>query len=683
MKLCDVAHVFDVTSRDFSCILPAVLLQKGKHKRAKCFSKEFRSLMRLDPQGNENFGMCIGNQSWEVCTPTNSCASLSSGNQVLGFSVGERILDVAEDFEGWSESSNKQVWRMPDCERMRLSSIEGTASVPLNLGQDQQCVETVGCGTGGSKVVSEVQELKTGPGHRVPPLILRRVQPCNGFDSHVDLADNFTVSEEDKNVNCLVENGLIDGLGGDVDTSNSFSCQRTTAYLVRPRLSCARTYRSWPFPRRGPPCEIKALIRTGPQWIVTTKASEGTKNVINKMQIGFDTSSENTVGNDKKESLIGLEPHNVHAVVQNSQEQVQSTTQREMVLASATLEETSKDNSEHQKNPGKAWISVSSEEKVFKHCPNMFQQGPANLGSVHENDSQAVDIHSPLGMNSDELIVIPAGLIDSVETKSVDIGDSSMSRAQISMAYKCREDNEKSTESTTFHLPDPLPDLQHSAFQNLQCIVHSSVEPKPPSSVIVHPKGEQKSNSDIENGSCCSLNVLLTKTADQNVSSTTCTGGSVWDIPLKSMTNRDFFFSSEEEISSLSPAERPEKDDAECSLLQYEMCETDPSPLSAPVSSVVTGGDLDVVQAYKDDAIVLDVIQDDPDLFGAIAMDSAGNSAPKANPAALQWEKNMYMQTDQTTLLRKPNRIVWELESGRYVGVYKQAHFLYFMNLLF
>ncbi|XP_026802828.3 uncharacterized protein topaz1 isoform X1 [Pangasianodon hypophthalmus] len=662
VKLCDVAHVFDVTSRDFSCILPAVLLQKRKHKRVKCFSKEFKSLMRLDSQGSGNCGKWIGNQSWEVCTPTNSCASLSSGNQVLGFSVGERILDVAEDIEGWSESSDKQILRMPDCERMRLSSVGGTACVPLKLGEVQHFVETAGYGAEGSR---EVQEVKAASVRRVPPLLLRRVHACNGFSSselfqHVDLADNFTVREVDTNDSCLVENGLNDSSVGDAN-----SCQRTTAYMLRPRLSCARTYRSWPFPRHGPPCEMKGSIRTGPRWIVTMEASEGTKNVSNNMQMDFNTSSEGTVGKNTNENLIGFEPHGRSVVVQNSQGQLQFTAQSDGVLASPTLEETSKDQSEFQKNPGKVSTSDSSQGELFKHSCSVFQQNPSSLGFVHENDSQAMDIRSPKVMNSGKLNVIPAESISAVDTESDDLGDSSMNRTQSSKSSKCLQDNENGTEATTFRLPDPLPDLQQSAFQTLSCIVHSreepqtptvkvpsSVEPKHTSSVMVHPKEKQTSD----------------KTADQNTSSPTCFGGSSWDTPFKSMTNRDSISSSGEEISSPSPAERPEECDAEYLLLQDEMCEIgkanrSPSPLPATEGSVVTGDDLDVVRAYEDDAIVLDVIQDDPDLFGAIVMGTSGNSASKANPAAVQRGKNMCMQTDQATLVRKPNRIVWGLES--------------------
>lgn len=668
MKLCDIAHVFDVTSRDFSCILPAVLLQKMKHKKVKCFSKEFRSLIRLDSQGSGNCGKWIGNLSWEVCTTTNSCASLSSGNQGLGFSVGDWKLDVAEDIEGLSESSNKNALRMPDCERIRLSPGGGTACVLLKPGAAQHCIETADHGAEGSRMASEVQEVKTAPVHRVPSLFLRRVHACNGIGSSQHIQHIA-----DTNDRCLVENGLNARPEGDDDCPDCFSCQRTTAYVVKPQLSCARTYRSWPFPRNGHSCKMMPLVHTGPRWIVSTDASEGTNYVIDNMQVGFITTSEYSVGKNMKESLIGFEPHDGSVLVQNSQGLVQSTTQIDRVFDSATLRETSKDQSEGLKNPVKDLTSVSTEGECSKHNCTVFQQDPSSLGSVHVSDSQAVEV-----MNTNKLKVSPVVSITTMDIESVDLADSSTNRAQSSMSSGCL-DNENGTEAPTFHLSNPLPYLQQSAFQTSHIqhsreepqtptvTVHYSVEPNPPSSMMLQTKEEQICDPDIENRSQCSLNILYTKTTDQSTSSRTCTG--------KYLTNRDFLSSSAKDFSSMCPAERPEEGATECLLLQDEMRKIDnanrsPSPPPTPEGSVVTGNELDVMRAYEDDAIVLDVIQDDPDLFGDIVM-SSKETASKANPTALPRGKNTCMQTDKTSSVRRPGRIVLGFETKRYVDVCK------------
>ncbi|KAM9456718.1 uncharacterized protein topaz1 [Clarias gariepinus] len=657
VKLCDIARVFDVTSRDFSCILPAVLLQKRNLKRVNCFSKEFRSLMRLDLQGSGNCGKWIGNQSWEVCTPTNSCASLSSGNQVLGFSVGEHILDVAEDVEGWSESSDKQGLRMPGCKRIKSLSVEGNECVTIKHEDGQRCVKTACCMAEESVVDSEVQEIKESGVLRVPPLLLRRVRalvPHQHFQ-HADLADHFTVGGKDKSETCQVEEVLHDVLDGGVHSPDSFSCQRTTAYTAWPRLSCARAYRSWPFPRHGPPCEMKSLLRTGPRWIVSTGTLEGTKNVIKNMQTGFHTSPECKVENYIKQNLMGFEPHDRSVVVQTNH--VHSTAQIDSLLAAPTLAGPAKDQSKYQKNQG---ASISSKGNCFNKSLSVFEEDRSRPGCVQKNNSQAVAMCFPMVTNDDTLNLISPDSITAVGTNPTFL-----------------EDDKNGTKDAIFHLPVPLPALQQNAFQTSSCLVHSrekqqtptvrvpsTIEPQHPSLVMVDLKEEQKNYNDIKKIHECSLNVL-DQTDDQSTFSPTCVGGSSWDTPLQSITNSDSFLSSEEDMRSQSPAERPEEGDAECLLLQEELCEigkanASPSPLPAPKGSVVTAGDLDVVRAYEDDAIVLDVIQDDPDLFGAV-MSTAENSSSKATSSPVQSENNRQM--DQTPWDRKPNRIVWDLEA--------------------
>ncbi|XP_046721448.1 uncharacterized protein topaz1 isoform X2 [Silurus meridionalis] len=192
----------------------------------------------------------------------------------------------------------------------------------------------------------------------------------------------------------------------------------------------------------------------------------------------------------------------------------------------------------------------------------------------------------------------------------------------------------------------------------------SSVEPKHPSSVMETPK-EQMSNNDVEDRIPCSLNVLHTEPIDQNTSYPTCTGGINLKTPFQSVTNKDSFSLSDERITNLSAAKRLEEANVESLLLQNELHQIDkakrsPSPVLA---QVVTGGNLDVVRAYEDDAIVLDVIHDDPDLFGAIVTGTPRDVASKANPAGGHSGKNTCMQTKRTSLARKPNKINWDFDS--------------------
>ncbi|XP_053370297.1 protein TOPAZ1 [Clarias gariepinus] len=453
-------------------------------------------------------------------------------NQVLGFSVGEHILDVAEDVEGWSESSDKQGLRMPGCKRIKSLSVEGNECVTIKHEDGQRCVKTACCMAEESVVDSEVQEIKESGVLRVPPLLLRRVRalvPHQHFQ-HADLADHFTVGGKDK-------------------------------------------------------------------------------------------------------------------------------TQIDSLLAAPTLAGPAKDQSKYQKNQG---ASISSKGNCFNKSLSVFEEDRSRPGCVQKNNSQAVAMCFPMVTNDDTLNLISPDSITAVGTNPTFL-----------------EDDKNGTKDAIFHLPVPLPALQQNAFQTSSCLVHSrekqqtptvrvpsTIEPQHPSLVMVDLKEEQKNYNDIKKIHECSLNVL-DQTDDQSTFSPTCVGGSSWDTPLQSITNSDSFLSSEEDMRSQSPAERPEEGDAECLLLQEELCEigkanASPSPLPAPKGSVVTAGDLDVVRAYEDDAIVLDVIQDDPDLFGAV-MSTAENSSSKATSSPVQSENNRQM--DQTPWDRKPNRIVWDLEA--------------------
>ncbi|KAI5623130.1 testis- and ovary-specific PAZ domain-containing protein 1 [Silurus asotus] len=565
--------------------------------------------------------------------------------------VGELISDSAEDIERCFESSDKH--------RKTRSSIDSTTSVPLDPGEVQHCAETAGYETQDSSVAFEGEKFTAGPVHHVPPLLLRRVPVCKALASsqYVDFANKITPKEADTNDTCLVENESNDGSEGDVNSPECFSCQRTTAYVLWPRESCARTYKSWPFPRHGPPCELMTSSCTGPRWIGTSKTSDGTE--ISNMQVDFNGRLECTVEKNTKESLAS---HNGSVAIQRGQGQVQSLTRSARVLASSA-----------QNNPEQALTVVNNQGERIQHFCNGFSQDAPRLGSVNENDPQAVmsDV-----MTEEKDNVTPAELITA---KSYDFNDSPRNRTQCSISSKRPEDNEnRDTESTSVHHPVPIPDHQQSAFHTSSCTVHptkelqnptmmapSSVEPKHPSSVMEPPKDEQMSNNDVEDRIPCSLNVLHTEPIDQNTSFPTCTGGINLKTPFQSVTNKDSLSLSDEEITNLSAAKRPEEANVESLLLQNELhqihkAKRSPSPVLA---QVVTGGNLDVVRAYEDDAIVLDVIHDDPDLFGAIVTGTSRDVASKANPAGGHSGKNTCMQTKRTSLARKPNKINWDFDS--------------------
>ncbi|KAA0710794.1 Testis- and ovary-specific PAZ domain-containing protein 1 [Triplophysa tibetana] len=221
LKLCDIARVFSITSRDFSCVLPEVLTQ-NRRKRVQCLKKEFWFLMHPHRCGVKKHRSCkcVSETAEDGCV--RNCDVYPDGNriQVDGVVDGATPSICNDDAENTLLMNN-----VPEI-------CEGTSSLEL----------------------------------RVPPIILRRVPSVNGcgFGSEAD-SENGGLSldqgEEDNETN--------DDLGAELNLLESFSCQRTQAYTFFYQSSCARVCKTWPFPRSGPPDELRSLL-SGHRWIVTS-----------------------------------------------------------------------------------------------------------------------------------------------------------------------------------------------------------------------------------------------------------------------------------------------------------------------------------------------------------------------------------------------------------------------------
>ncbi len=266
VNLCDVARVFDLASRDFSCVLPAVLRQKKKCKRVQCLWKEFDFLVHPHLHGIKECRSKIANQSWEVSTPTHSCASFSSGDPPSGVTGSTYVSDTTETPDGSAKEWDACLARNPDCESMRQTDVEGTDSVLPGCDDNGPVLHF--CEKDKACPMTHISESHTSPARRVPPLILRRVA-VNGFGFRGGGDDDGENSghslDEEKE-----EDSSNEDSDGEVNSPESFSCQRVQAYIFLPQSSCARTYKTWPFPRTGPPNELRSSLHTGPRWIVAT-----------------------------------------------------------------------------------------------------------------------------------------------------------------------------------------------------------------------------------------------------------------------------------------------------------------------------------------------------------------------------------------------------------------------------
>ncbi|XP_036446330.1 uncharacterized protein topaz1 [Colossoma macropomum] len=604
VKLCDVARVFDVTSRDFSCVLPAALCQKREHKGVQCFKKEYVSLMQRYHHGNWKW---ITSQMWKVCAPTNSCASLSSG---------ERVSDIFVRHEGCTGTADNHVARILDHERMTLTSGEGTACVPSNHDGVQHSAET-----GGSAVASVGQEeaATATPVLHVPPLVLRRVPAFNGIGSPYRFQGNPAVDhnasaagESEECCRHLEEDSGSEDSEGEAYSPLSFSCQRTQAYVARPLLSCARTYKSWPFSRRGPPSELKTSVLTGPRWIVTPATSDVTDHGISKVQ----TSLSVTFGETVRENLYKLLQSSVKSIVDRNG-QGQSPSANLSKMEKKPFRETESLHLPQLGLPRLVSVEKCSAEAEVKCSPEVFcdQDNFSGLLSTQ---------HDIPDKRTDELNVVPTP-----EPVSV---------PQLRLVEQKEPISKASSE-----------------------MVRSKTEPQATSSVM-------SSNAGVETRT----NLLHPEKTDPPDS----TGGRRWKKSFNSLTSKDDSDSSSSSSCSSSSSEDYHNSNLSSSSgsegpsLQDEMCEPGKadrgsSPVSSPKCSAVARADLDVLRAYEEDAIVLDVIQDDPELFGAVVKETEERQTQKISPEAGKETGQMFLQPGKTSMLQSRQRIVWGLESTR------------------
>lgn len=679
VQLCDVARVFDMTSSDVLFVMPVVLHRKREHERVQCCKKAYMSLMHLCPSAN---GKWVSSQICKVSAPTNSCASLSSGERVSGGTGGEQVSDIVVGHEGCDGTlGNHNAWILSH-QRMTLTD-DGTT----------------GNGAEGSAAPTTVQGNATTPERHVPPLVL--FPAWNDFGPPKCFLRQLVVDHSTSALfdNRLEENGQSDSSDGEVCSLLSFSCQRTQAYMGWTRVSCARTYKPWPFPRRGPPPELKSSGHTGPRWILTITASE---QGISSMQTSLHMNPECTTGNNVRKS-----PYKSHESIVAGQT---STTQSKMVPDPVEDGKTPEDPVECQKNSSQASKSVHNRAQpldrsligpepstvkgpvLFPECrAACLEDSNANAGETcspkascgessrlgfrfnkqrnsppKRNDELRLSLVSAAGIKTTELRSPP-----DVQTQNLSLGlEGSKKSAVFTTSQDPHQDNGliQRTLQTPPVIPRPGEETQNTTpLSSSSKMVRPKVDRQATASMIVHHRDEQLSNTVVNRAI-----PLCPKTTDTASSPPASRKGRRWRKPFNSLPskgNSSFTSSSSgEDISSLSSGENSEEPDAECPSLQEDMCETSKadqgsSPFRSTQCSVVAGTDLDVLSAYEQDAIVLDVIQDDPDLFGAVGMETAGTRTQK--PSTVEEKRKQVCLLPGKSGLRNRPRIVWGLESAR------------------
>ncbi|XP_062840883.1 protein TOPAZ1 [Trichomycterus rosablanca] len=309
------------------------------------------------------------------------------------------------------------------------------------------------------------------------------------------------------------------------------------------------------------------------------------------------------------------------------------------------LEKAHKDLSEHPvqyseegcSDANKMLSPPEESERILQHKPHSLA-AKSVCTSIQSTQKDNSGHDSPSRINGVLKIILALESATVPHTNSVNVCSSSAdwpSKTSISMHV----DN---TENETSNF-EP---------QTLTTTLSSVVEPNSPTLLTDEPEA----NSDVPDVEG-SLDCLKTKTSEPKL-----TAGRKWkcfDTSASEDLSSSSVSSDEDDTSSLSHADQLDVDDP----ARDEMGDIGKanSPHPAPECSVFNGCDLDVVRAYEEDAIVLDVIQDDPDLFGGIDVEGSGSLDPKDRPVSVHRGKKVSFQTEKTPV--RGHKIVWDLES--------------------
>lgn len=598
LKLCDVARVFAITSLDFSCALPELLTQK-RRKRVQCLKKEFGFLMHPHRCGVKKHRSKIDNQSWEVSTPTNSCTSFSSGDPPSGGIGCKCVSETAED--GFVRDCDVY----PDGKRIQVDRVaDGATPSVCNGGAEKTFL---------MKNVPEICEGTTSLELRVPPIILRRVPAVNGcgFRSEAE-SENGGLSldegEEDNETN--------DDLGAELNLLESFSCQRTQAYAFIYQSSCARVCKTWPFPRSGPPDELRSLL-SGHRWIVTSSFPDKPTTSTSIPEKGVqDTPCKEALEAQAVSSVSG-EKLESHRSVQRALED------------SSHVPEVSA----FEKNK-----QVDNEE--FTHVFNSEGRSPK---------SQRIENHCILGMPGQKAVSFEC---ENQLVVSVLATEDSTSPSRCILDSKC-------TQFTTCPVSQtPL--------------VENQVEPKIGAGALYNPDSLSELCLKVETLKAQCLSSSTSPSTAVQVTQKPASHTLNSKPPYSGKRKRRRGFDSSTVTDSSSSADENERDSKPSS--DEEHVEPDEpgglrlnddvtshikdrgvTPSQSVKDCMVPKGFLDVSRAYEEDVLILDVIQDDPDLFGAVVAEAVNKPGTMAN----------HGETNTKFQIGNHCKIVWDLDTDR------------------
>ncbi|XP_058610119.1 protein TOPAZ1 isoform X5 [Onychostoma macrolepis] len=632
------------------------------------------------------------------------------GDPSSGATGSTYVSDTTETPDGSAKEWDACLTRNPDCESMRQTDVEGTDSVLPGCDDNGPVLHF--CEKDKACPMTNLSESPTSPARRIPPLILRRVA-VNGFGFRGGDGENSGHSlDEEKE-----EDSSNEDPDGEVNSPESFSCQRVQAYIFFPQSSCARTYKTWPFPRTGPPNQLGSLLDTGPRWIVTTsfpaivqtslsgapvclsdkdiqnelskptkqsKSSDETREVLEGQPLCSFVPGETTLAVLKRtqkgraqslnpsctmtqDSFISrLADHDSCSLESRDVLEQQPSASGEM-LPTCTLERTPRGLVHspkviltHVSKPAEPESNQSLkkalEDVIESSVPVVTEQVNIcklnGLGYATSLDECGLLKNHCLLKKSNQKVIssgseIQADFIREEDQKlSKDLSDLEISTHPVSQTSRAQsvEDQEwdDNSDGQTLYNPGSLSEI---------CLKVEMLKARHPSLVTTISAVDQDADSDAPNPA------------------TLHTAGSSPDCPGEEKQKQEF------DSCAITDSSSEDENEHVTSLLSDDSLEHDAAVSSqsdgdgtSPMNDEEQGSTpqqfpedadsfLDVSRAYEEDVLVLDVIQDDPELFGAVVNETVSKQDISAEENGKTPPKTEKLQTGNHC------KIVWDLNA--------------------
>ncbi|XP_035270039.1 uncharacterized protein topaz1 isoform X1 [Anguilla anguilla] len=575
VNLCDILKVSKVLADQLDSTY--VINEELKQKPIRCFKRDHGDLIHLDNQDGP-------------CTSGEARQSQEISNQYTAHMIGQsaknapKVVNGAFPVVGLAEIVDNQshaIETQPG-KRMRLSTeIIGSTPHDSEIFREPDTAIQMGCSTTASTshekrpLSNTMLHCSTGPGHKSENC--KHKDAVQGNISPVVSRIVMVGAEESGHPGESCTDDSVDGETEDENERPNFSsCQRTTPSQVWARPSCARVYISWPFRER---------LSSTNGWDVS----------VTSLSVSV-PSSANTA------SLVTLSASPLYN--------------------SSVTDTPGSQNASHSCEAADS-SPLQGEASDFRDGSEHLRASETN-GSISEKHcvSESLSLVNGSGVSAQITLVLQhsgqsAEVVELQQDPKLCSSATDYSSKFVQEQGTCREANLE-------------PQVCESDHLRRQKLLQTKAPPKPSSKSVNQAKSPNGLNFPAP---CAPLNGT---TKSPHFSSTwkryiMPSGLAQGEHPrcvsqAQNLRARLEVSTALAQGSSGDDASSMSSDDdlmnevlAPCGEIMCEIRDTGQSyRCSAPVEEGPSGGTIDLLKAYEQDAIVLDVIQDDPELFGNV-----------------------------------------------------------------